>query len=237
MYKTILCLIFALAFGLLATCDDGPVDETVAYGQEGRTVNFTATLTGLETWKGTLYVALAAFSDESDYALTSRRITGSDGIISLTLSGITEEATRVELCVLNNLRQRVATFATLEGGALQANTDAIPFDAGVLRVSMLEAVQASVFNTTCIGCHGAGNGAAAGLYLTAGKSLEALVNKPSKKVESGTLVKAGDAQGSVLHQVLTTSLSKGWHYDHTGEVIEARRRDLIQTWINSGAEE
>lgn len=238
MHKTITSLIFALASALLAaSCDDGPVDETAAYSQEGHSVRLTATLSGLQTWDGSLYVALAAFNDESDYAITSRRISGTNGTVDVTLSGITEEATRVELCVLNNLRQRVATFATLEGDALLSGEETTLFDAGTLSVSMLSAVQTSVFNTTCTGCHGGNGGAAAGLFLTDGRSHEALVGKPSKKVADGTLVKAGDAEGSVLYQTLTTALSKGWHYDHTAEVIDQRRRSLIQAWIDGGAEE
>lgn len=237
MYKIIPLLIFALAFAMLAACDDGPVDETVTYNQEGRNVRLTVTATGLDTWPQSLYVALAAFNDESDYAITSRRITETDGTFSVSLTGISDEATRVELCVLNTLRQRVTTFATIEGKALQSGRDTIPFNAGTLNLSMFSAVQTNVFNTTCIGCHGGNGGAAAGLFLTEGKSYSALVGKASKKVSGGTLTIPGDASQSVLYQVLTTDLSKGWHYDHTAEVIDTRRQFLIREWINSGAKE
>ena len=236
MCKTITSLIFVLAFTVVA-CDDGPVDEAATFSQEGRNVKLTANVTGLDTWPPSFYVALAAFNDESDYAITSRRITEGDGTISTSLSGIGDEATRVELCVLNTLRQRVATFATLEGEALHSAADTIPFEAGTLSISMLAAVQGNVFNTTCIGCHGSNGGAAAGLFLTEGKSHAALISQASKKVEDGTLTIPGNAAQSVLYQVLTTDLSKGWHYDHTTEVTDTRRQKLILEWINAGAKE
>ena len=41
---------------------------------------------------------------------------------------------------------------------------------------------------TCAHCHGGSSSAAANLYLTEGKSYEALVNRPSKKVDGMLLV-------------------------------------------------
>ena len=176
-------------------------------------------------------------SDESDYAITSRRINEENGKLSIALTGIGDEATRVELCVLNTLRQRVATFATLEKAALQSTADTIFFEGDSFNLSMLTAIQHSVFNTTCIGCHGGNGGAAAGLFLTEGKSHAALVGQASKKSADGTLVIPGDAQQSILYQVLATDLSKGWRYDHTSEVIDSRRQKLILEWIRGGTKE
>ncbi|MBR1838414.1 MAG: hypothetical protein IJ786_02540 [Bacteroidaceae bacterium] len=237
MYKTISSFIFALAIVCVASCDDGPVDETIVFNQDGRNVRLTAQVTGLDTWPTTLYIALAAFNNESEYAITSRRITEANGNLQVTLTGISEEATSIELCVLNTLRQRVATFAKIEGTALLTEVDTIPFDLGTVNLSMFEAIQTSIFNTTCIGCHGAGNGAAAGLYLTEGKSHEALVNQASKKVDGSFIVKPNDIEQSVLYQVLTTDVSKGWNYDHTGEVLDSRRQRLVMEWIRGGAKE
>lgn len=231
------CAVLVLTMGILVGCDDGAVDETVSFSQEGRTVKLTASVTGLETWPTSLYVALAAFDQESNYAITSRRITSGDGSLSLVLTGISDEATSVELCVLNNLRQRVATFAKIEGQQLQTETDTIPFNAGDISLSMLSAIQTAVFNTTCIGCHGENGSAAAGLFLTEGRSHESLVGKTSRRVAEKMLVQPYNGEESVLYEVLTTDLSKGWHYDHTGEILDQNRRQLILEWINNGAQD
>ncbi len=243
MYKTISRLIFALAVFTMAACDDGAVDETIDYQQAGRNVNLRAQLTGLDTWPSSHYVALAAFNDESEYALSARRITsvGEDGTLDMTLSGISDEATRVEVCVLNTLRQRVATFATLDEDAMKSTAETIPFEAGTLNVSMLSAVQTSIFNTTCIGCHSDNSRSgvpSAGLWLTEGKSHDALVGQPSKKVEGSNLVEPGDPEASVLYNLLTVEgYGTGWYYKHANEVVDSRRLTLVREWILAGAKE
>jgi hypothetical protein len=56
-------------------------------------------------------------------------------------------------------------------------------------------------------------------------------------VEGGTLVKPGDAEGSVLPQVLGSQLTATWGYDHSKEVLNSLVLDLIDSWINAGANE
>ncbi len=82
-----------------------------------------------------------------------------------------------------------------------------------------------------------GSSAAANLYLTEGKSYEALVNRPSKKVDGMLLVKPGSAQESVLHTLLNTTISSTWGYDHSKEIVSSPILTLIDDWINNGAQE
>ena len=91
--------------------------------------------------------------------------------------------------------------------------------------------------TTCAHCHGGSSSAAANLYLTEGKSYEALVNRPSKKVDGMLLVKPGSAQESVLHTLLNTTISSTWGYDHSKEIVSSPILTLIDDWINNGAQE
>ncbi|MBP3228419.1 MAG: hypothetical protein J6M53_06540 [Bacteroidaceae bacterium] len=231
-------LLLAPAALWLTACDDGPVDESVSFTQQGRNVRLAATLTGTDTWPDGYKLALAAFDSESDYALTARTLTAipADGKVSVALTGIPDEAVTVELCVLNNLRQRIATFASLEGADLLTGQDTIPFAAGDVRMSMFEAVQREVFNTTCVGCHGAGDGAAAGLYLTEGRSHDALVGQPSKKVDGAQLVVPGDPDASVLYGLIATEgyCDDTWHYRHINEINNTRLHTLVRDWIEQG---
>ena len=88
--------------------------------------------------------------------------------------------------------------------------------------------------------HGASNRAAAGLYLTEGKSYEALVDVDSKKVEGKKLVETNNANNSVLHMVLNQQTVEGISMDHRDLVSEKNEMTilpLIDSWINNGAKE
>jgi hypothetical protein len=138
----------------------------------------------------------------------------------------------VALCVINRLRQRVATFEEMDFTQQTAT-----LQVGTLNVSMYGCIQQTVFNTTCAHCHGGSSYAAAGLNLTEGNSYQCLVNHASKKVEGETLVVPGNAEGSVLTRVLGSTLTADWGYDHSKEVLDSNVLSLIDSWINAGAEE
>jgi hypothetical protein len=230
IFVAFLALSFLTAGGLTA-CDDGPVYEstTSTSGSDSRSVTVEGTLSGWEGWADGMSVVLAGFEDDNDYAVISKPVTTAEG---LTLNQIPENVTSVALCVINRLRQRVATFEEIEFTQQTAT-----LNVGTLNVSMYHCIQQTVFNTTCAHCHGGSNFAAAGLNLTEGKSYDCLVNHASKKVEGGTLVVPGDADGSVLTRVLGTSLTANWGYDHSKEVLDQNVLSLIDSWINAGAEE
>jgi hypothetical protein len=232
IFVAFLALSLATMGGLTA-CDDGLVYESTTNGTDGdsRSVTVEGTFTGWEGWTDGYSVVLAGFEEGNDYAIISKPVTASEG--GLTLSQIPENVTTVALCVINRLRQRVATFEeeefTQASGTLTMNV-------GTLNVSMYHCIQQTVFNTTCAHCHGGSNFAAANLNLTEGNSYDCLVNHASKKVEGGTLVIPGDADGSVLTRVLGTTLTADWGYDHSKEILDTNVLGLIDSWINQGAE-
>jgi hypothetical protein len=113
-------------------------------------------------------------------------------------------------------------------------------DIGTLNISMFNTIQQNFFNTTCANCHGASNRAAAGLFLTEGKSYQALVDVNSKKVEGRKLVETNNAANSVLHMVLNQQEVAGIsmaHRDLVSEKNEQTILPLIDSWINNGAKE
>lgn len=243
MKKYFYILISACLFISLSACDDGRLyEEEIPMSTEGRTVNLKARLTGIKTWpQSSFYVAIAGFNNESDYALISKTVPAPSvegGEVTITLSGIKEEVTSVELCVISRLRQRVLSYYTISSAELATGNE-INVDAGTLNVGMFPTIQERVFNTTCVNCHGAATSAAAGLYLTEGRSHAAMVGVPSKKIEGLNIVEPGKASESVLYQALATDISieKSWRYNHTAEVVNDDMLALIRTWINQGAEE
>ena len=109
-----LFLAVGLLFGFVA-CDDGPVEEHYAQmSQEGRTVNLTAHVTGLDSWPSEFSLVVAGFG-EKEYAIISKTVVpDSDGEASVTLSGVSMEATTVELCMINKLRKRIVSYYTVD---------------------------------------------------------------------------------------------------------------------------
>ena len=107
-----------LGLGILCwvSCDEGRIYEAVpATAEGGRTVKFTGKVTGMDTWPSGYTVAVAGFDAKSEYALTSANVmpsqAGEDGMVQVVMSGVTDEVTQIELCVINRIRERVVTFA------------------------------------------------------------------------------------------------------------------------------
>ena len=157
--------------------------------------------------------------------------------MSVELSGIKENITLVRLCVLDRLRRHIVTFKEVD---VSKADERVTMDVGTLNIGMLNVIQTSFFNTTCANCHGASNRAAAGLYLTEGRSYGALVDVDSKKVEGRKLVAPGASSNSVLHMVLNQQSVEGIAMDHRDLVSEKNQTTilpLIDSWINNGAKE
>jgi mono/diheme cytochrome c family protein len=139
--------------------------------------------------------------------------------------------------VLDRLRRQVMSFRDME---LEQTRDTVYMEAGEVDVSMLNAIQQAYFNTTCANCHGASNRAAAGLYLTQGRSYAALVGQPSTKVPGINMVEPGSAASSLLHRILHEEQVEGISMTHRDLVSEQNEQNilpLIDSWINNGAKE
>lgn len=217
---------------LFFACDDGRIyEEVVVTPEEGRVVKLTGRLTGAENWTSGYTVVVAGFDDEKEYAIITKSVPTTE-CKEVVLAGISDEVKRIELCVINRLRKRILTYETFD---CPVTADTIRLDAGVKDLGMYATLQNQLFNTTCANCHGASTQAAAGLFLTEGKSYEALVNQPSLKVADKLLVKPGDADESVLYQTLATRISAAWNYDHTKEVLSDEWIDVLEDWIDGGA--
>ncbi len=237
--------IFATLLGLTALgisgCDDGRIYPETSSTAEGKSVVMEGVLNGLDGWSSDYRVSIAGFENADDeYANVSKVISTSDvsnGKVSIELSGIKSEVQLVRLCILDKLRRHIITFKEVD---ISDAKETVKMDIGTVDISMFNAIQQSYFNTTCANCHGASNKAAAGLYLTEGKSYGAMVNVDSKKVEGKKLVEPNFASNSVLHMVLYQENVENIHMSHYDLVSEQQRTSilpLIDSWINNGAKE
>ena len=223
-----------LIIGLLAlsACDDGDVMETINVESSGRTVKIAATVSGIENWPSGYNVVVAGFGD-SKYADISKNIFSTTAD-TLVLNGIGSNVKTVEICVTNRLRERIATF--YESDISNNNDTEILLDAGAVQADMFSGIQKTLFNPTCAACHGGGKSAAAGLYLTEGKSYDALVNVASSKATDGSVrVVPGDAANSFLYKVVTGT-DGVLSFDHSNMILDYKNLQLIEDWINKGIE-
>ena len=234
-------LIIGLVILALSSCDDGRIYPESSTSADGKTVVMEGVLEGLDSWVSSYRVSIAGFEQADDeYASVSKVITSSDikdGKALVELSGIKDNVKLVRLCVLDRLRRHIVTFDEVD---ISDATETVKMDVGTLNITMFNAIQQSFFNTTCANCHGASNRAAAGLYLTEGKSYQAMVDVDSKKVEGRKLVETNNAANSVLHMVLNQQTVEGIsmaHRDLVSEKNEQTLLPLIDSWINNGAKE
>ena len=217
-----------------ASCDDGRLyADRLIIPEEGRVVKLTATLEGLDTWSDGYSIVLAGFEDGSDYTVIAKSVQAADdGTVDITMSGVAEEVTTLEVCAINRIRKRVATYYELDCSTL--GDDTIRIDAGRLDVGMFATIQQDIFDRTCTGCHGEGRW----LDLSAGTSYQTLVGQPSTVFEGRTRVLPYNAAESVLYTILTTSESADLGTDHqTQFTLSEEQFALIGDWIDDGAKE
>lgn len=217
-----------------ASCDDGRLyADRLIIPEEGRVVKLTATLEGLDTWSDGYSIVLAGFEDGSDYTVIAKSVQAADdGTVDITMSGVAEEVTTLEVCAINRIRKRVATYYELDCSTL--GDDTIRIGAGRLDVGMFATIQQDIFDRTCTGCHGEGRW----LDLSAGTSYQTLVGQPSTVFEGRTRVLPGSAAESVLYTILTTSESADLGTDHqTQFTLSEEQFALIGDWIDDGAKE
>ncbi len=206
----------------------------VETSREGGSALLSTHITGIESWPSGYTLAIAGFADGNEYALVSKNITAGmvDGKCEITLSGIPNEVSTIEVCAIDRLRRRVACFVSADYTGASGITEITISD---IDMSMAGAIQKDIFNTTCVQCHGGSNFAAAGLNLTEGHSWDNMIGVISIKDSDRYRVKPGDSANSILYMILSGDYSTNWHYDHSVEVVKQEKLDLIRDWIDNGA--
>lgn len=236
MKNTFVLLLVCLSF-LLVSCDDGRLFESeFNYTEKGRVAKLDADITGMSSLSNNYTIAFAGFTEDGTYSEISKVVQpDANGHVSMVLAGIPDDVTKLEVCIINSIRKRVATFYAVDAPSTSDTIMVVP-DAAI-SVSMFDYLQNNVFDKQCSHCH-SGSSWAASLNLNPGKSYINLVGVASHMVEGKNRVSVGDADNSVLYDVLATDLSSGWKYDHSKIMVtDAANLQLIKDWINSGAKE
>ena len=242
--KHIHYILYICAVVGLSACDSGDIyDKVYQVDEKGKTVKVTARISGLGEWEGTGYsMAVAGFTQDSKFALLQKTLpsTVEDGsTVSLVLSNISNEVQTVEVSLTNSLRKRIISLASVNMEDYSENTahDTILLDLGTVDVGRFGILQAGIFNRACIQCHGGNGRSAAGLNLTEGNARANLVDVPSTRREGMLRVASGNAEASLLHQVLNEGGEKLLSHNHT-EILSSQFKsnleevnNLIDSWI------
>lgn len=234
--KTIQIGLIGLTALLCAGCDEGKIypPENTA-GEEGFTVVLSGSITGAESYAATGYSpVLAVFEEGSEFAEVSKAVeSGSDNV---ELNNVKVENGSVELCVINSLRKRILTLASLDIDASIAEKGGIVrFDVGDVNISPFEMISDRIFSTTCIQCHGGTSHSAAGLNLSPEQAYFMLVDVAST-VEPGMMrVKPEKKDQSTLWEAVATDASANWSFNHSN-LLPSEQSAFIGNWIEKGAQ-
>lgn len=218
----------------LLSCDDGKIYPKETEEVSGGKATINVRFTGQDAWPSEYMLLFAAFGDDEEMPVVSKiisRPSSEDEEVSVTLNGLDERTKRITVTVANKGRQPLYHFYSYP---LENTTEETILPVETINLATYDRIQHQVYNNYCIACHGAGDHAAADLYLTENKSYEATVNVPAPLSSTGKmLVKPGLSSQSFLVDILTNDTV---NYNHTDVLPEDELITLIKTWINDGAQ-
>ncbi|MBQ7443062.1 MAG: hypothetical protein IJS59_04230 [Bacteroidaceae bacterium] len=224
----------ALCATLVAACDEGNIPEKQPTLAAGRPIRLDCRLSGIGQWGEGYSVVLALFGDDNDgYDISQFRIMPEcDGRDTTIIWELQDASARtLEVCLVSALRERIVTFAATD---IPEGTDTIRLAANDIDVG-LWATTLAIFNQSCVRCHGEGQ--AAQLFLDPERAYASLVGHPAHRAEFGgaSRVVPGDAQASVLHQMLDETIdnARDLGVNHKAMFRATYPLNIIDLWINS----
>lgn len=238
--------IFAIPLILLAycSCDSGNIIEKErTFDQTGLTVKLTGSVSGIDQWPEEYDVVLAAFNDESPYSLIQKHVEAD--AMPLTMSNIPPEASTIELCIVDRLRERVATIKKMDitDAMIRHAKDTLQMEVGTIEAGMFSTIKRVVFveKGECTRCHGEPVRAAGKLSLLPDHAYTALVGQASTTDPTQVRVVPNDADASWLIRVLTPGNEHLTRYaDHPNILnneYDQKFLKLLRDWVNAGAKE
>lgn len=196
---------------------------------EENTVSATFTFSAADSWPESYQIILGAFGDDSTQTSTFTVLNKSseDETVAIKLERVSASVKNIKLCMASNGK----VVYTFYNHPYQTSMPVVPLQ----HINLLSypRIQAQVFNAHCITCHGGASGnPAAGMYLTAGKSYDELVNHQAKESAKVRVMPFYPAN-SFLTDVLRM---RGISFEHSASrSISEENIELIELWIQKGA--
>ncbi len=234
MEKRFVSALLLTVFTLLTGCDEGKVYP------EGTTVHtmfarLDVTLKGKEAWPQKDLIVLAAFGDDTSLPLSTTVIpeptaASNTASVSLGLTG-SEKTLAVSIVTKGTTRQVLYNFYTYP---ISEFSEEITLPIKEIDLASFDRIQTQIFDANCVACHGGSTTAAAGLYLTEGKSYEAIVGRAASLSGEGKMIVCPEKlDDSFIMDILQSDILRYNHSDifaSTPEFIT-----LMKTWITEGA--
>lgn len=219
---------------LLTGCDEGKIypEETTTHTMFAR---LDVTLKGKEAWPQKDLIVLAAFSDDNSLPVATTVIpeptaSSNTASVSLGLTG-SEKMLAVSIVTKGTTRQVLYNFYTYP---ITEFSEEITLPVKEIDLASFDRVQKLIFDANCVACHGGSTTAAAGLYLTEGKSYDAIVERAASLSGEGKMIVCPEKPDeSFIMDILQSDIVRYNHSDifaSTPEFIT-----LMKTWITEGA--
>lgn len=219
----------------IISCDSGDIYPKEKTGS-GTSMDVTANFQFINpnAFPESYKIIFGSFNENSIYPISSKLIakSSSNGILSVTLSNIPENATYLALyLVQEHGNSQIYPFYTYP---IEKSLDKdIELPLQEIDLATFGRVQKQVF-TQCIQCHGGSGFAAANLYLTDNKSYSCLVNAVSIHNSEKKLVSPNNPLNSFLIDIL-----KGEALENQHSSLSSLKNDdivLTEQWIKAGAD-
>jgi hypothetical protein len=216
------------------SCDSGDIYPDENTGGNGFSLTADFRFADIATFPSDYDILFGTFSGESDIPLVSKTISKPSGneTVSVLLSNIPDNSEFIRLTLAKPGRKTVYVFFEQQiNGDINENV-VIPEQN--IRLIQYGRIQEQVFSQ-CIACHGGSSEAGGALNLTAERSYNSLVDKPSSKQPAKKRVEPGNVPGSFLIDVLTEDT--GLNYAHNTGISSLKEDDIIllKEWIKNGA--
>lgn len=215
-----------LFLALLASCDGGTAGENPGPSRLSRVeVAYSETA----AWPGRYQLEIGAFGADGESVLSRMAVEQASDLETRTYALPLPEGTK---SVSTFLSRQGVPFLILANASVEGSADTLRVPLGTVRLATTARVEAQVFASRCVQCHGASAGTpAAGLDLTAGRALAHLRGVPSQN-SSKLLLVAGDTASSFLWEVVRKR--NQLIASHGAFSLDAEDLVLLSTWIEKG---
>ncbi len=217
----------------MTACDDGKIYPD-APPTASRGVNASFRFTGTAGFPESEYyqLVLASWRTGETHPISFKKITekpAEGSTVEVSLTNLSDETNYVSLALIDKGKKLIYTFYEYSVAGLGNEIVTLPAeDIYLLSFSRL---QAQLFSTKCLACHGGSAFKAAGLDLTPGHSHASLTNVSSTTHPGVLRAKPGDVRNSLIATVMHERNIV--RTDHT-EMVNADDIALLEGWIAGG---